>query len=104
MAEIILQVGFMEMLAIPLGRQRRLDVLAAMARQAEWLSTDDVLLAAALLDHASRSHVDGREIPVEQVAEIKSRYIEKLLADADPDVARILAEAWAVRERPAVVH
>ena len=104
MTQITLQVGFLEMLAVPLDREQRLDVLAAMARQADWLSADDVLLAAALLDHAARHCVDGRALPVERVAEIKSNYIEKLLADADPEVARILDEAMAVRERPAVVH
>ena len=105
MAEITLQVGFLDMLSMPLDRDQRLDVLEAMARQAAWLSADDILLAAALLDHAARHRVDGRAIPVEQVAEIKSDYIEQLLADADPEVARILDEALAVRERPAAaVH
>jgi hypothetical protein len=104
MAEITLQVGFLEMLAVPLDREQRLDVLAALARQADWLSADDVLLAAALLDHAARHRVDGRAIPVEEVAEIKSRYIERLVTEDDPDVARILDEAMALRERHTVVH
>src|SRR3982750_1704100 len=68
MAEISFQVGFLEMLAVPLDREQRLDVLEAMARQAEWLSADDILLAAALLDHASRSRVDGQALTVEQIA------------------------------------
>src|SRR3954447_12631765 len=93
MAEISFQVGFLEMLAIPLDRDERLDVLEAMARRAEWLSADDILLAAALLDHAAQHRVDGRSLPVEEVAEIKASYIERLLADDDPEVARILDEA-----------
>src|SRR5690349_1626997 len=104
MTETILQFNFMEMLEIPLDRPQRLAVLGAMARQGDWLSAEDILLAAALLDHAARHRIDGRELPVEEVAEIKSNYIEELLTDADPEVARILVEAWAVRERPEVVH
>src|SRR3954451_2850288 len=104
MTETILQVGFLDMLSMPLDRPQRLTILAAMARQGDWLSTEDILLAAALLDHASRSRVDGRALPVEQIASIKDNYIEQLLAEDDPEVARILAEAYAVRERPAAVH
>jgi hypothetical protein len=104
MTEITLQVGFMEMLSLPLDRHQRLDILRSMAQQADWLTAEDVLLAAALLDHASRSRVDGRALPVEQVAQIQSRYIERLVADDDPEIARVLAEALAVRERPAMVN
>src|SRR3954454_24707855 len=104
MAETEIIAGFLDLLSLPLDRRQRLDVLAAMARQADWLSADDVLLAAALLDHAARHRVDGRAIPVEEVAEIKSRYIERLVTEDDPDVARILDEAMALRERHTVVH
>jgi hypothetical protein len=97
-------VGFMDILALPLGRQQRLDILHAMARQADWLTAEDVVLAAALLDHASRSRVDGQSLTVEQVAEIQAGYIDHLLTDADPEVTRILAEAIAVRQWPAVVN
>lgn len=104
MAETEIIAGFFDLLAVPLARSQRLDVLRAMARQAVWLSAEDILLAAALLDHASRSRIDGRGLPVEQVAEIQASYIEHLQADADPEVARILAEALEVRQRPAVVN
>src|SRR5690348_3614094 len=96
--------GFLDLLAVPLNRQQRLDVLEAMARQGNWLTAEGVLLAAALLDHASRSRVDGHTLSVEQVAEIQAAYIDDLQADADPEVARILAEALAVRQRPVVVN
>src|SRR3954454_21901913 len=102
MAETEIIAGFLDLLSLPLDRRQRLDVLAAMARQADWLTAEDVLLAAALLDHAARHRVDGRELPVEQVAEIQAAYIEALEADPDPEVVRILDEALAVRERPAV--
>jgi len=96
--------GFLDLLAVPLDRRQRLDVLAAMARDADWLAAEDVLLAAALLDHASRSRVDGHALTPEQVAEIQAGYIEHLQADPDPDVTRILVEALDVRQRPAVMN
>jgi|SRR3954454_10271852 hypothetical protein len=104
MAETEIIAGFLDLLSLPLDPRQRLDVLAAMARQADWLSADDVLLAAALLDHAARHRVDGRELPVEQVAEIQSNYIDDLLSGADPEVACILAEALAVRQWPSVLN
>jgi hypothetical protein len=96
--------GFFDLLAMPLDRRQRLDILQAMARQGDWLSAEDVLLAAALLDHASRSRVDGQALTVEQADEIQAGYFEQLLADGDPEVAGILAEALVVRQRPTVVN
>ena len=96
--------GFFDLLSMPLDRPQRLDILQAMARHADWLGAEDVLLAAALLDHASRSRVDGHALTVEEVADIQAAYIEDLQADADPEVARILAEALDVRQRRASVN
>jgi hypothetical protein len=105
MAETEIIAGFFDLLTVPLNRQQRLDVLRSMARDADWLAAEDVLLAAALLDHAFRSRVDGHALTVEQVAEIQAAYVEALEADADPDVARILTEALEVRlQRPAFVN
>jgi len=104
MAETTIIAGFMDLLAVPLDRRQRLDVLEAMARHGDWLSAEAVLLAAALLDHAARSRIDARALSVEQIAEIQATYIEALEADPDPEVARILDEALALRQRPAVVN
>src|SRR5689334_18322940 len=105
MAETSFVAGFLDLLAVPLDRQQRLGVLRAMARQADWLTAEDIVLAAALLDHAARSRIDGQALTAEQAAEIRAGYVEQLLADADPEVAGILTEAVAVRERrPAVVN
>ena len=104
MAETTIVAGFLDLLTVPLDRQQRLSVLRAMARDADWLSAEDVLLAAALLDHAARSRIDARALSVEQIAEIQATYIKALEADPDPEVARILAEALEVRQRPVVVN
>src|SRR3954466_10027427 len=104
MAETTIIAGFMDLLAVPLDRRQRLDILEAMARQGDWLSAEAVLLAAALLDHAARSRVDGNALTAEDAAEIQAAYIEALEADSDPEVSRILAEAWVVRQRPAVMN
>jgi hypothetical protein len=97
-------VGFMDILAMPLDRQQRLDILGALARQADRFTVEDIVLAAALLDRSSRSHVDGQSLTVEQAAEIQAGYIDQLLTDDDPEVTRILATALAVRQRPATVN
>jgi hypothetical protein len=97
-------VGFMDLLAMPLGRQQRLDILNAMARDADRFTVEDLLLAAALLDHASRSCMDGQALTVEQAAEIQAGYIDHLLGNDDREVTRILVEAVAVRQCPAVVN
>jgi hypothetical protein len=97
-------VGFMDILALPLERQQRLDILDALAREVDRFTVEDVLLAAALLDRSSRSHMDGQSLTVEQAAEIQAGYIDDLLGGADPEVTRILAAALAVRQRPAVVN
>src|SRR4051794_8142747 len=102
--ETTIVAGFLDLLTVPLDRQQRLSVLRAMARDADWLTAEDVLLAAALLDRSSRSRLDGQALTPEQVAEIQADYIEALEADPDPEVARILGEALAVRQRPAVVN
>jgi hypothetical protein len=81
-----------------------MDILNAMARQADRFTAEDIVLAAALLDRSSRSHVDGQSLTAEQAAEIHASYIDHLLGEDDPEVTRILAEAVAVRERPAVVN
>ena len=104
MGETSFIVGFMDLLDLPLDRQQRLNILHAMARQADWLTAEDVVLAAALLDHASRSRVDGQSLTDEQAAEIQASYIDQLLGEDDPEVTRILAEAVAVRQRPVVVN
>ncbi|MFL5789466.1 MAG: hypothetical protein ACJ748_15510, partial [Flavisolibacter sp.] len=102
--ETMLIVGFMDMLDLPLGRQQRLDILHVLAREADRFTVEDVLLAAALLDRSSRSRIDGRSLTSEQAAEIQAGYVEQLLADDDPEVYRILAEAIAVRQPPPVVN
>ena len=104
MAETTIVAGFLDLLTVPLDRQQRLSVLRAMARDADWLTAEDVLLAAALLDRASRSRLDGPALSIERVAEIQASYIEDLQADTDPEVARILDEALAVRHRPSVLN
>src|SRR3954467_10633258 len=104
MAETTIVAGFLDLLTVPLDRQQRLSVLRSMARDANWLTAEDVLLAAALLDRSSRSRLDGQALAPERSAEIQAAYIDDLQADADPEVARILAEALAVRQRPAVVN
>jgi hypothetical protein len=96
--------GFFDLLSMPLDRQQRLRVLRGLARQAHWLAPEDVLLAAALLDHAARSNVDGHALTPEQVDEIQTSYIDDLLSGADPEVTQILADALEVRLRPAVVN
>ena len=104
MGETSFIVGFMDILGLPLERQQRLDILNALARDADRFTVEDVVLAAALLDRSSRSRVDGQSLTVEQAAEIQAGYIDYLLGDADPEVTRILASALAVRQRPAVVN
>src|SRR5690349_11271151 len=104
MAETTIVAGFFDLLSLPLDRRQRLDILNAMARDADRFTVEDIVLAAALLDRSSRSRVDGQSLTVEQAAEIQGGYIERMLADADPKVARILAEAVVVRQRPAVVN
>jgi hypothetical protein len=74
MAETTIVAGFLDLLTVPLDRRQRLDVLAAMARDADWLTAEDVLLAAALLDRSSRSRLDGQALTPEQVAEIQADY------------------------------
>ena len=104
MGETSFIVGFMDLLAMPLGRQQRLDILNAMAREAERFTAEDIVLAAALLDHSSRSRMDGQALTPEQAAEIQASYIDHLLGNNDPEVTRILAKAVAVRQPPPVVN
>src|SRR5690349_17818536 len=100
MAETTIIAGFMDLLAVPLDRHQRLDVLEAMARHGDWLSAEGVLLAAALLDHAARSRIDARALSVEQLAEVQATYRERREGDPEAGVARILDGGLALRQRP----
>ena len=104
MNETTIFIGFMDLLALPLDRRQRLAALHALAREADRFTVEDVLLAAALLDCSSRSRVDGRSLTPEQAGDIVAGYVEELRANPDPEVIRILAEAYDIRQPPPVVN